>query len=547
MNRTITMLGALVLLMLECRLAEGAPVARLANISGRSQVQTGDNVMITGFIISGEASKKVMVRGLGPSLSGMGVEGTLADPVLELHEPGGTVLINDNWQSSQAAEIAGTGIPPSDSLESAIVATLAPGAYTAVLRGADDGVGVGLLEIYDLDEGDSSALANLSTRARVGIGDDLLIAGVIITGNGSAPVTVRALGPSLAEQGVIDPLPDPSLDLYDANGFLIAQNDDWKTSQETDLETAGIAPPDDSESATMVTLLPGSYTAVVRGNEDQTGVALVEVYQGPALSYDHILVIVMENVGYDNVIGSSSAPYINDTLLPQATLYTNSYAVAHPSLPNYLALFAGSTLGVTNDNCTTDNPPNGPFDAPNLYSELTAIGKTALAYMEDLPFDGYSDCEWDLYVQRHNPFMYFDAGTANRVPYSASVVYAGPYTATFSWPNVTFISPNLINDMHNGSNVATKVANGDTWLAQNLPPLISYARSNNGLIAVTMDEDDFGDQQHIPTILVGDRVAAGQINLQTITHYNVTKTITDNFGLAPIGETAGLATLVPVP
>ena len=548
MTKTITLVvGSFLLLALDFRLAEGAPIARLANISGRSQVQTGDDVMIAGFIISGEGSKKVIARGLGPSLSTMGVQGTLSDPVLELHEPDGTVLANDNWQSSQSAEIAATGIPPSDPLESAIVATLTPGAYTAILRGANDGIGIGLLEVYDLDGGDSPSLANLSIRATVELADNLLIAGVIITGESSFPVTVRALGPSLAEQGVIDSLPDPSLELYDLNGFLVAQNDDWKTSQQADLEIAGIAPPDDSESAIMATLPPGSYTAIVRGNGDQTGVALAEVYQGPPLAYDHILVIVMENVGYDNVIGSPNAPYINGTLLPQATLYTNSHAVAHPSLPNYLALFAGSTLGVTGDNCVMGDPSTGPFDAANLYSELTAVGKTALGYMEDLPFNGYFGCESDLYVQRHNPFMYFNAGTTNRVPYSASVVYDGPYGATFDWPNVAFVSPNLANDMHDGVDIATKVANGDTWLSQNLPPLIAYARSNNGLIIVTMDEDDYGGEQHIPTILVGDRVAAGQISSQAITHYNVTKTITDNFGVEPIGETTGLVDLLPLP
>ena len=155
MTKTITIVGSLLLLTLDFRLAEGAPIARLANISGRSQVQTGDDVMIAGFIISGEGSKKVIVRGLGPSLSTMGVQGTLSDPVLELHESNGTVLTNDNWQSSQSAEIAATGIAPSDPLESAIVATLTPGAYTAILRGANDGIGIGLLEVYDLDAGDS--------------------------------------------------------------------------------------------------------------------------------------------------------------------------------------------------------------------------------------------------------------------------------------------------------------------------------------------------------------------------------------------------------
>ena len=324
------MLTALLLLAFDFAFSESASTARLANISGRSQVQTGDNVMITGFIITGELPKKIIVRGIGPSLAAMGVQGPLADPVLELHQPDGTVLSNNDWQSSQSAEITATGLPPSDPVESAIVATLPPGAYTAVLRGDNNGVGVGLLEVYDLDEENSSGVANLSIRARVEGGDTPLIAGVIITGNSSLPTTVRALGPSLAEQGVVDPLPDPSLELYDANGFLVTQNDDWKTSQQADLERAGTAPPDDSEAAIMVTLPPGAYTAIVRGNADQTGVALAEVYPGPPLTYDHIFVIVMENVGYDNVIGSPNAPYINGTLLAQQRFTPTAM---RPSIP----------------------------------------------------------------------------------------------------------------------------------------------------------------------------------------------------------------------
>jgi acid phosphatase len=165
-------------------------------------------------------------------------------------------------------------------------------------------------------------------------------------------------------------------------------------------------------------LPPGPCTAIVRGKDGQNRVALVEVFRVQPTAYSHIFVIVLENVGYDNVIGSLNAPYINNTLLPQAALYTNSFAVSNPSLPNYLALFAGATFSVMNDNCINDIPPNGPFDAPNLYSELKSVGKTALAYMEDLPYDAYSGCQSGLYVQRHNPFIYFNAGTTNNVPYS---------------------------------------------------------------------------------------------------------------------------------
>ena len=553
MKRTTVHVVVFPQLLLALILSLGAAVAgasgpaQLINISGRLQVQTAENVMIAGFMITGSLPRKVIIRGIGPSLAGFGISGFLADPLLELHEPDGTVVTNDNWETTQAAEIKATGVAPGKSLESAIVATLIPGAYTAVLRGANNGVGIGLLDVYDLDEPATSAFVNVSIRGSVQSGDNLLIAGVITAGDESLPAVVRALGPSLGAAGVDAPLPDPSLELHDANGLLIAANDDWKATQQAEIEASGFAPQNDSESAILILLPPGPCTAIVRGKNGQTGVALAEVYKEQPTAYSHIFVIVMENVGYENVIGSANAPYINNMLLPQATLFTSSFAVSHPSLPNYLALFAGSTLSVVNDNCINDTPPNGPFNAPNLYSELTDIGKTTLAYMEDLPYNSYSGCQSGLYVQRHNPLMYFNAATTNNVPYSASVVYNGPYSSSATWPDLTFISPNLVNDMHNGATVAVRVSNGDTWLSRHLPPLITYARSHNGLIILTADENDFGTDQHVPTIVVGDRIAGGQIITRPITHYNVTKTITDNFGVPAIGDSIGLADLIPLP
>ena len=537
-------LPPLFVLLLCTAKANPSPPSRLINISGRLQVQTADNVVIAGFIVTGSGPKKVIMRGLGPSLAEAGISGVLPDPILELHQPDGSVITNDNWKATQMAEIEATGIAPGDDLESAIVITLMPGPYTAILRGVNNGTGIGLLELYDLAETSGSEIANVSLRGKVETGDNVMIAGVITAGEQSLPVIVRALGPSLGVEG---PLAEPTLELHDANGLLIASNDNWKATQQAEIEASGFAPANDAESAIMILLPPGPCTAIVRGKNGQTGVALVEVYQTQPIAYSHIFVIVMENAGYENVIGSVNAPYINKTLLPQGTLYSNNFAVAHPSLPNYLALFAGSTFSVTNNNCINGTPPNGPFDAPNLYSELKKVGRNALVYMEDLPFDGYSGCQSGLYVQRHNPFIYFNAGSTNNVPYSASVVYQGPYSSTDSWPDLTFISPNLINDMHNGANVAAQVANGDAWLSRHLPPLMTYAKNQNGLIILTMDENDFSDDQHIPTILIGDRIAGGQIDTQIITHYNVTETITDNFGAAPIGAAVGLSDLIPLP
>jgi phosphatidylinositol-3-phosphatase len=516
--------------------------ARLVNLSGRLGVDTADNVMIAGFIITGDLPKKVIIRGLGPSLAAFGLSEVLADPLLELHEPDGTVLTNDNWKMTQANELRATGLAPGNDLEAAIVATFAPGAYTAVLRGVSNTIGLGLLDIYDLDYSGSSQIANLSIRGKVEGDDKVMIAGVISAGEEALPVIVRAVGPSLAGPGVEAPLPNPALELHDSNGLLIASNDNWKTIQETEIVASDLAPLDDLESAIVLLLPPGPCTAIVRGQNGQSGVALLEVYQVAPIAYSHVFVIVLENVGYENIIGSSDAPYINQTLLPQATLYNNSFALGHPSLPNYLALFAGSTFGVTNDHCVDGNPPNGPFDARNIYSELQTGGKTALAYMESLPFAGYEGCKADRYVQRHNPFRYF-----NNVPSSATVVYEGPYSSGTSWPDFVFLSPNLINDMHDGASVAQRVSNGDSWLWQHLPPLITYAREQNGLIILTMDENDQADTKHIPTIVVGDRVAGGQVAPQSITHYNVTKTITANFGVDDLGESEGLAPLVPLP
>ena len=258
------------------------------NISTRGYVQIGENVLIGGFIITGASPKKVILRAIGPSLTDRGVLDALADPIIELHKSDGTVLTNDNWRDSQEQEITDTGIPPTNDLESAIVATLDPvdpmnegsGHYTAIVRGEGDNVGVALMEVYDLDDPALSELVNISTRGFVGTAEHVMIGGFIIGEGDGRPVVVRALGPSLAAFGVTDPLMDPSLELRDVSGELIASNDDWKETQQTELETAGLALTDDRESAIIALLTGGLYTAIVRGTDptDSTGVGLVEVY-----------------------------------------------------------------------------------------------------------------------------------------------------------------------------------------------------------------------------------------------------------------------------
>jgi uncharacterized delta-60 repeat protein len=274
---------------------EGDSGSRLLNISTRLAVGTGENVLIGGFIITGTDPKTVIIRGIGPSLPGVG--GTLADPTLELHQGATTLATNDNWKindstgQSQEAAIRATTIPPANDLESAILATLNPGPYTAILAGKNGTTGVGLVEVYDLAQGANAQLANISTRSLVQTGDNVMIGGFIV-GNGTAnvggiaKVIVRALGPSLGASGIGNTLADPTLELHDGNGNTIATNDNWKassngSSQQSEIEATTIPPPNDLESALVATLGPGNYTAIVRGKNNSTGVGLVEVYNLP--------------------------------------------------------------------------------------------------------------------------------------------------------------------------------------------------------------------------------------------------------------------------
>ena len=251
----------------------------LANISTRVQVGTSNNVAIAGFIIVGNAAKQVVVRGLGPSLTGAGVQGALADPVLELYGADGTLLLsNDDWQETQAQALRDAGFAPSNNFESALLTTLAPGAYTAVLQSKDGSPGIGLLEVYDLQQSPSSKLANLSTRGLVGTGQNVMIGGTIVTGPDSGRVVFRALGPSLAANGIANPLSDPQIEIFNANGNKIGGNNNWRESQQGLIAATGLAPANDLESAILIDLSPGAYTAVVSVASGPPGVGLVEAY-----------------------------------------------------------------------------------------------------------------------------------------------------------------------------------------------------------------------------------------------------------------------------
>ena len=246
------------------------------------RVQTGDNVGIGGFIITGSTPKRVLIRAIGPSLIGFGVPNALADPVLELHGPAAFATItNDNWRQTQEAEIRATGIPPADDRESAIVATLAPGAYTVIMRGNGNTSGVALLEVYDLNQAVDSKLANLSTRAFVSTGNNLVIAGFMLGSNSADDrIVVRGIGPSLTAAGVPNALADPALELRDTNGTLLVANNDWQDNpvQAAIITAAGLAPSNNLESAIAATLPPGPYTALLAGRNNGTGIGVVEIY-----------------------------------------------------------------------------------------------------------------------------------------------------------------------------------------------------------------------------------------------------------------------------
>ncbi len=276
---------------------EAGPISTLGNISTRAFVQTGDNVVIGGFIVQGAERKKVVIRAIGPELTQHGVPNALANPTLELHDHTGALIAsNDNWGTTiiggiitmnQVAAIRASGYAPSDLRESAMIVNLPPGSYTAIVRGVANMTGVALVEVYDLSPAPNSILGNISTRSFVQTGDNVMIGGVIVQGTQSRRVILRAIGPELTQYGVPDILADPTLELHDSTGALIASNDNWQhtiiggiitADQVRDIQNSGHAPTDPRESAIIATLQPGNYTAIVRGVNNTTGVALVEVY-----------------------------------------------------------------------------------------------------------------------------------------------------------------------------------------------------------------------------------------------------------------------------
>jgi hypothetical protein len=257
---------------------ESVGAATLGNISTRVRIGPGDSSMIGGFIITGTDVKTVLVRGIGPSLS---IPGKLADPIIEIHGSSGELLTtNDNWRDALSSpEIMASGLAPTNDLESALWGTINPQAYTVVVRGKTSASGIGLFEVYDLDQTVNSELGNISTRGLVGTDDDVMVGGTIIIGNRPAQILFRAIGPSLTDLGVSNALPNPMLELHDGNGTLIVSNDDWRSDHEAEIIATGIPPTNDQESAILQDLAPGNYTAIVRGVNNTSGVAVVEAYK----------------------------------------------------------------------------------------------------------------------------------------------------------------------------------------------------------------------------------------------------------------------------
>lgn len=260
----------------------------LLNISTRARVETGDNVLIGGFIITGTGPKNVIIRAIGASLTDFDIQDALLDPQLELYGSTGN-LKNDDWQKSedpsvsdqaQANAVKLTNIPPGNPQESALVVTLTPANYTAIVRGKNNSTGVGLVEVYDLNPSSGSEFANISTRGRVQTHDDVMIGGFILGGNsGTATVVVRGIGPTLEQFGVTNFLADPVIDLRDGNAMTVRGNDDWETDSEAGyIQLKKLAPKFPSESATAATLPPGAYTVIVSGKNGGTGTGLVEIY-----------------------------------------------------------------------------------------------------------------------------------------------------------------------------------------------------------------------------------------------------------------------------
>jgi hypothetical protein len=261
----------------------GVQAGDLGNLSTRGFVGKGEDVLIGGIIVTGTTPKRVVLRAIGGPLNINGTPGAgvLQDPVLDLHDSSGNTLqANDDWRYGPELEMEASTLAPNGDYDSALIATLSPGNYTAIVHGYAHGTGIALVEAYDPDPASGSRLAEMSTRGNVRTGDEILIGGFIVS-NGATRVLLRAIGPTLTAFGISNALQNPTLELRDGNAALIEANDDWKSNNQQEITDTGIPPVDDRESALVRTLVSGSYTALVRGKNSSIGIALVEIYRLP--------------------------------------------------------------------------------------------------------------------------------------------------------------------------------------------------------------------------------------------------------------------------
>jgi hypothetical protein len=349
------------------------------NLSTRLQVLTGENIGIAGFIITGNIPKHVVIRALGPSLTAAGFTAAqvLADPTLQVRGPGSFGSItNDNWKDSQQAQIQADGLAPNNDSESAIDATLPPGNYTALVSGKNNTTGLALVEVYDVDPSDPSRLANVSTRALVGTGNNVVIGGFILgNSNTTDKIIVRGLGPSLANGGIANPLADPTLELRDNNGALIRADNDWQddAAQAAEISATGLAPSNAKEAAIVASLAPGNYTAILAGNTSTTGVGVVEVYDanGPSFFPQHLY------VGNDNTPGQ-----VLQFTLPLTSSSTPNFAIASNNVVA-VATDSNGTLAVGDNagNLQIFAPPLSGSSVPaSIFKNGTASNNGQIAF-----------------------------------------------------------------------------------------------------------------------------------------------------------------------
>jgi pimeloyl-ACP methyl ester carboxylesterase len=446
----------------------------------------GDNVLIGGFIITGSDPKKVIIRGIGPSLADFGLQGALADPTLELHDGTGSLIFsNDNWKDTQKQEILDTTIPPANDLESAIVATLAPGAYTAIVRGKDNGTGVAVVEAYDLNQAAGSKLANISTRGFVDTDNNVMIGGLIVGPAGTAGSTllVRALGPSLSNFGIQNPLADPILELHNGNGTAIASNDNWRDTQQASIQFAGIPPSNDLESAIVQTLAPGAYTAIVSGKNNGTGVGLIEVYDLTPTILEQVSQVISAAQGGVITLPSGSSVSIPAGALASDQSVTLSVLSSLPKQPpNGFIVGLGPALSISFAPVTTSAASLQSQPGPNSQSNassasllfvLNFLGSTATGLDGAAPIgeyikvNGSVDNWWGLagQIDPVNKKVTFTVDPA---------VFSNAYASNISDFRFIFGLGNVNPNLPGIALPRPRYWNGSSWVDTPVPSILLY-------------------------------------------------------------------------